>query len=533
MSQFPVARSIDGRPEAGFLPWLAFAVLECAALSVFWAFDALPFMDLPAHAGTIALRAFYPRSEYLQQYFVVAPHLGAYSLFRFIGDGVAQWIGPMGAVRTLASLPVIAVPAAVLYARQRLYGDCHSFFAYVALILSFGYMTIMGFASYMLAVAVFIVALTEWLVLLATLDTGSDTTRSEIKVACLSVLLFVSHGFVFVVFAFVAGVIALSGGSRISRLLRLRALSPAGLIICYSLWIERTELLPDVPAAALVPRFQGLIDKLSLFATPTLTTRTGVDVAIALLTWLAVVVAAVKSFRASENISNATKGYIRALCIASLTILCVFAMLPHAIGWFGFVDGRLLPLTLLTGLLAINPGAFSARMRSWATHAAGIAAVVTVALMLIASYRFQDEASGYAEVLDAVPENSRLLYFPLEPDSRILVGHPFVHYDKLVLTQRPMIPSDMWFHQGTAIYPTKINPVLKLPANYSSSDLKAIVWPDYSLEDWHYVLIRLYKDSARPETPAALSPVMHRGGWWLYRTFRQLPDRASRAQGAD
>ncbi len=424
MSQFPIARLIDGRPGVTLLPWLAFVVLEGAALSVFWAFDALPFMDLPAHAGTIALRAFYPRSEYLQQYFFVTPHLGAYSLFRFIGDGLAHWIGPVGAVRTLASLPAVAVPAAVLYARQRLYGDCRSFFAYVALILSFGYMTIMGFASYMLAVAVFIVALTEWLVLLAKLDAGSDTTRSEIEVACLSILLFVSHGFVFILFAFVAGLTAISGGSRISRLLRLRALVPAGLIICYSLWIERTERLPVIPAAALMLHFQGLIDKLSLFATPTLTTRTGVDVAIGLLIWLAVIVAAVKSVRASENVSIATQGHIRSLCIASLVTLGVFAVLPHTIGWFGFVDGRLLPLTLLTGLLAINPGAFSAKMQSWATRTAGIAAALIVALLLIASYKFQDEASGYAEILDAIPENSRILYFPLEPDSRILVGHP-------------------------------------------------------------------------------------------------------------
>ena len=523
MSEASTARAISRRTKVTLLPWLAFAVLECTAISVFWAFDALPFMDLPAHAGAIALRAFYPQSEFLQQYFVVAPHLGAYSLFRFIGDSLAPWTGPIGAVRVLATLPVIAIPAAVIYARHRLFGDSHTFFAYVSLILSFGYMTIMGFASYMLAVAVFIVVLTEWLLLLAKFDAGTDTRLSEITVACLSILLFISHGFVFIIFGFIAGITALSGKPRITRLLHLRVLIPAGLIICYSIWIERAELLPDTPTAGLALHFQGLLDKLSLLVTPALLTRTGIDVAIGVLIWLAVIPAAAKSFRASQGFPGAAKSHIHALGAASVASLCVFAILPHAIGWFGFVDGRLLPLALVTGLLAINPNIFSRRIQLLATYPASIAAALTIALLLVASYRFQDEASGYTEVLDAVPENSRLLYFPLAPDSRILVGHPFVHYDKLVLTRRPMIPSDMWFHQGTAIYPTKINPILQLPADYSSSDLKAIVWPGYKLDDWDYVLIRLTPGSAQPETPPALSPIMHRGGWWLYRTSRQPP----------
>jgi hypothetical protein len=136
-------------------------------------------MDLPAHAGVIALRTAYPGSDFLRQYFVLDPHLGGYSAFRFLGDHLAEWIGPMAAIRTLASLPVLALPVAVLYARKRLYGDADPFFACAALILCFGFMTVLGFASYMISLAVLMIAVTEWLVLMAKTDAGKSTISQK------------------------------------------------------------------------------------------------------------------------------------------------------------------------------------------------------------------------------------------------------------------------------------------------------------------------------------------------------------------
>ncbi|MDP9003072.1 MAG: hypothetical protein M3O46_23525, partial [Myxococcota bacterium] len=72
---------------------------------VFWLYDALPFQDLPAHAGLIALRHRLPESPFEQRFFVLAPHLGPYSLFRALGQALLPWLGPLGAVRALAMLP--------------------------------------------------------------------------------------------------------------------------------------------------------------------------------------------------------------------------------------------------------------------------------------------------------------------------------------------------------------------------------------------------------------------------------------------
>jgi hypothetical protein len=141
-----------------------------------------------------------------------------------------------------------------------------------------------------------------------------------------------------------------------------------------------------------------------------------------------------------------------------------------------------------------------------------------ITIALVASYAFQAEAAGYHEVLANVPANARLLNLPLEPNSRIFTAHPFIHYDKLVVADRPALVSDVWFHQGTALYPTARNPALALPGSYSESNLRLIDWPAYRLADWDYVLIRMRPTSNEPAVPAGLTLEAHRGGWWLFRT---------------
>ena len=94
----------------------------------------------------------------------------------------------MAAIRTLASLPVLALPVAVFYARKRLYGDADPFFAFAALILCFGFMTVLGFASYMISLAVLMIAVTEWLVLMAKTDAGESTISQEACTAILAAL---------------------------------------------------------------------------------------------------------------------------------------------------------------------------------------------------------------------------------------------------------------------------------------------------------------------------------------------------------
>lgn len=516
--------SSDDKRTSSRGQWIGLGAVGVLAVLVFWAFDALPFQDLPAHAGLIALRHRFATSAFDQKYFVLAPHIGPYSLFRFLGETFMSATSPLTAVRLLGSLPVIATPLAMLFARRRLYGDHAPTYGFLGLTLSFGIMTIMGFASYLLGVAFLLLGLTLWLDLMVRVDEAGATRRLELFIAAFTPAIFVAHGHAFLLFLACAGLSALVAGERKARFVRLRALIPGLALAAYVAWIERGGTPPGTVSRYhdAVPRFQGPLDKLGLLVTPTLMTRTGIDSLVGaslLLFTLACAVMTVRSLRGREDRAARTS---RALYACAGAIGVVFLALPHAVGWFGFVDGRLVPVALILALLGIRREALP-RPLALGLHWGPPVVASTVALLaMVASYRFQAEARGYREVLARVPAEVRLLNLPLDPNSDVFTAHPFVHYDKLVMVERPIVVSDIWLHQGTALYATPENPVLRLPSSYSESNLKSIDWPAYHLEDWDYVLIRTRPDAAPPQTPDRLTLEEHRGGWWL---FRRHPER--------
>jgi hypothetical protein len=457
--------------------------------------------------------------------------MGPYSLFRFLGETATAVLGPVGAVRVMATLPVLATPAALLWARRRLHGDGTPTAAYFGVALSFGFMTLLGFASYLLGVAALIVGLTLWLDLLVAVDVSSPSAwRREALVAAFAPLLFVAHGHAFVLFLAMAGVSTLSAGRLWPRMVRVRALAPAVALAASAAWADRASVIPPgsvaAPNPALEPHFQGASDKLSLLITPTLITRTGVDACVGVLLWAVLIAclwATVRSLRSpvpvdASEAENASRAHTRALltCLAFLTL--AFLVLPHSIGWFGFVDGRLVPLLLLVAIMAVRRESLGRALTAAYERSGPIAACAMVTIALIASQLFQREARGWREVLALVPAEARLLNLPLEPNSDVFTAHPFIHYDKLAMAERPLVVSDVWFHQGSALYPTAQNPALRLPSSYSESDLRMIDWPAYQLNDWDFVLIRTRPDSAQPYVPSSLALTAHRGGWWLYRT---------------
>lgn len=506
-------------------PWVRLGVVGFVAVLFFWVFDALPFQDLPAHAGLIALRHRFAESPIEQRFFVLAPHIGPYSLFRFLGEAFVGVLGPIGAVRALGTLPLVATPLALLFARRRLFGDTSTTYGYLGILLSFGLMTLLGFASYLLGIAVLIVAVTLWLELLVAADDRSaNLGKLELGMAAFAPFVFVTHGHAFVLFLACAGVSCLVAGRRVARLLRLRTLVPALALAAWVAWLERDSSTPtgSVPVVPpLEPVFHDFWEKISLLCTPTLMTRSGIDFALCFVVWgfaFGGVFFTVRAIRTSPDDASEETRHVVALYASASILTVIFAALPHAIGWFGYVDGRLVPIILIFMLLGIRTSALPPTFARAFRLAAPAMAIVMTALAFFASYRFQGEAAGYREVLARVPTGARLLNLPLHPNSGIFTAHPFIHYDKLVMADRPVIVSDVWFHQGSALYPTPENPALNLPPSYRESDLTFIDWPAYRLEDWDFVLIRMNPEDSEPETPAPLTLDEHRGGWWLYRT---------------
>ncbi len=513
--------------------WIGLGAVGVLAILVFWLFEALPFQDLPAHAGLIAMRHRYVDSAFESRFFVLAPHIGPYSLFRFLGETFVRMIGPIGAVRALATLPMIATPLALLFARRRLQKDTSPLYGYLGVTLSFGFMTLLGFASYLLGVAVMLFGLVMWLQLLVAADDHApDLRKRELWMAAFAPAIFVAHGHAFVLFLLCAGVSAVCLGFRPARLVRFRALVPALGLAGYVAWLERGSTTPagSVPVIPpLVPVFQGPYAKFELLVTPTLMTRSGIDFVVAVAVWAfaaACTIYTVRSLgKSRDRTLSAEERHSRALYASAAALFALFLVLPHAVGWFGFVDGRLLPIILMLALLAAHRRAFPRALARAADIGVPATAAALATVALVASYFFQQEAKGYREVLARVPSHATLLNLPLDPNSDIFTAHPFIHYDKLVLADRPVVVSDVWFHQGSALYPTASNPALRLPASYSESDLKFIDWPAYHLEDWEFVLIRTRPTASQPYTPDALTLEDHQGGWWLFKRAKATAAR--------
>jgi hypothetical protein len=510
------------QPIAPSLRWFAIAAILAAGVGLFWAFDSLPFQDLPAHAGLIALRHRLAESPLDQRFFVLAPRLGPYSLFRWAGDRLVEPLGPLGSVRLLASLPVVALPLALGWARQRLHGDGARGATCAGICLSFGFMTLLGFASYMLGLAALVVAYGLWVDGLG--RPRGRTWRRECAIALAALTVLFTHGFAFVVFVGLACVTSVACGIDRHAFRRLRALLPSAVMAAFMVGRDCAHgpagTSAGMPAG---PHFAGLLDKASLLLGATLMTRWGPDLIVGVLLWVLVGVTAARTAR---RYATSARGMALApprmrAALAALALLgAAFLALPRSVGWFGFIDGRLVPIVLVVGLLAAEREAMSARLRiAWEVGLpAGAAAIVATAWA--ASWRFQAEAAGWHRVLGSVPAGARLLNLPLDADSNVFTAHPFVHYDKLAILDRPLLVSDIWFHQGTAIYPRADNPSLRLPPEYRESDLQRIDWASYRLEDWDYVLVRTRPRAARPETPPSLEDSAHVGGWWLFATRR-------------
>lgn len=462
----------------------------------FWAYPALPFQDLVAHAGFLATRLRYAASPVEQAMLVYAPRLGPYSLFHLLGALASLVWSPLGTMRLIASLVWTAYPAALVYARFRLTGRLSLAHAFAGMLLALGLMTMLGLASFQLAAALLLVVHAEWLALVRA---AAPSKRRVLGFSLLPLVLFFAHGFAFVLFLLLAAITLVAPALR-RHVIALLGLVP-GVVACVAAGLARLGTSVGMHHEI---RFQSLGDKLALLVTPTLLTRFGLDVAVGLGLWVWAGHHAVHGVR--------TGGMPRLLALQAMLLLGAFFLLPHAIGPFGFVDARLLPTALALALLAgPEPGRTLTRAVAFGTF-------VLLGCALFASTRFQREAEGSTRIAARIPAGARLLHLPLDPDSRVFAAHPFLHYDKLALIERPLVVSDVWFHEATALYPRSDHPALHLPKTARYSVLGEARWSEYQLEDWDYVLCRTQLDDAEPAAvPAQLSLLDHAGGFWLYR----------------
>jgi hypothetical protein len=479
---------------------VALVLVYSALIAALWAFPYLPQQDLPAHAGLMALRHRFPTSPLLQQYFLVHESLGSYAVFRAIGEWTYSTLGPIGCVRLFASVPFVATPLALAWMERRLFSRSTFAPLWLGCMLACGFMFVMGFASFLMGLPLWILAATEILVL-AHADTAKHKLAAVRLSICAMLLQFI-HGYPLLVMA-VFGVVVVLPTRSLRRMLHAAlAVAPAFAWLLVQVVNTAQSHLPSytgpLPKQGIV--FQGVLDKLSLLVTPTLMTRFGIDALVSIVLWAALCWALYQeratlfAKRALADDVDVITLHRRAFARFAWVAFVLFLLLPHSIGWFGFADGRLLAPILLCAVFALS----EARVRAFqAWFAAGSASLA--GCLLVATILFQREAQSSVQALNKIPSGARVLNFPFEPNSRYFVGHPFVHYDKLVLLERDIVPSDVWFQVATAVYPSAANPALVLPDTYIESNLINFSIADYQLSDWTHVIARGGQDLSSAE----------------------------------
>lgn len=502
-----------------YVLWPLLGVVLVLGALLFWAGHYIPFQDLVSHAGIAALRVRLPGSAVLGQNFVHAPYVGSYVFFRFIADSLVSPIGALAALRVLGTLGFLAMPVALVLAKRIVFESWDARPGLVGACLSLGLMTLLGFSNFQVGEAM---AVISWAALLRANLVG-DRRVTYMWTAIAGLLASVTllwHGFALACFLLAFGASFVAIGAK-RRFVTLVAFVPPFLLALYSINAER--MLRISAQAGLTENhtlgFQGVVDKLSLLFSVTLMTRTGVDVAIAILLWILVIAYVITAIR--QRVWRQDYAPERALFAAWVALALLFAALPHTLGWFGFVDGRVAPLLIAFASLT------SLSAPDWVTRIRALFFVSGPLLLVLVDHRslhlFQREARGFDEAIASVPVGARVLNLPLDPDSDYFAVHPYVHYDKLLLVERDVVPSDIWFHGGTAVYASSSNPTRSLPPSYSESNLRTVEWSSYTAENWDYALLRTRPEAQRPDTPPGLALERHEGGWWLYRFSHDPP----------
>ena len=477
---------------------------------------SLPFQDLAGHAGHFAVRQRLLQDGWERAFLIDEPHAGPYSVFRAVGQCATGIFGAFGAVRALAVLPIWLTPLAALILRQKITGRWEPAYAALGLYLCCGFLLMLGFASFMAGAAVCLLAYAAFL----QLAESNQLRRDGLLAALGAVATFFTHGYAFAMLGFLVVLAQTSTTRGRNRWAAAAALGPAMLCGLFSQWaVRHVAGHATVHGASAGLYFQGPVDKLSLLVTPFLMTRLGIDMALGIAFWGLLLFSAVRFRPQAELLITPHDRHRQRAFHAAVALSLLFLALPHNAQWFGFVDARLLPLTYLMYTLSLPPQWWSSARR----HAATGTSCLQCTILAVGVLLFQQEFKGFEQIAQHIQPERSLLHLPVFADSRYLVAHPFVHEDKLLLLGKPMLLSDMWLHQGTGLYATDANPVVRLDPNYASSNVKLpIAWKSFAPNDWDYVLLRMRDTVNTPDVPAYWKSAAHSGTWWLFERDRTV-----------
>jgi hypothetical protein len=505
-------------PQSARLHFALVVLLSCAATIPVWIATFPPMVDLPQHAAQVSLiramadSAFGYRSYLQLNWFT--PYLFGYLMVY----GLVPAFGIVTACKVVVSMALAAMPIATAVVMTETETDRR--WALLAIPASYGFSYQWGLLNFIVAAPIGL--LFVWLTLR---HVRSRTLTSEIGLAVLLNGLFFCHAMICLFFGLIAALVLLSGATRrtvVRQVLPLMSVVPLMLIwmthaldspIAHrpTLWdlnwlrtsdIYYTTLGTDTPLGAwswgrlsgLLPRLLGV--PLSLF---TLLMGSALFV-------LPIVAGARPARRSAHT-------------IPFLVCLITLFLVPGQLFGTQLAFQRFTTFLLPLFLVALQRPSHQSSWPAWTWPAATALVVLCIAGASTRAVKFNEQASGFTEIIAHMEPYQRVLSFPFERESGTAIAPVFLHFAAWYSAIKSGVvdPSFAETHVQLVRFTAEHMPRPRLwgfewqPDEF---DWKRMHGPQY-----RYFIVKSAEDrgaSLFRDAPCSLQLVHHADHWWLY-----------------
>jgi hypothetical protein len=485
--------------------WWVYGCAAVLSLACLWTVKYLPMTDLAQHAAQVSIaRNLHDPAFGFEGYF----ELHWFTPYAF-GTALAllfsSFFGVLTSLKIVLSLAVLAFPLSLRSLLRETDGD--PWWALSGFLAFFGFSFYWGFFSYLVALP-----LGVWFVTQALRHRREPTWPSAIRLLCLGLLVFFSHGIAFVIVAAAAGaLLLLEVGTR-------RELAPRiwPLLAPLSFFLAWLATESHQGRRLSFPIDWGPASAIRWSTLPANLTGDWTDPSAMALGWLVLAALVVGM--------GLPRQPIRLVPLAVAVLF--YDLVPAGCGGAFYIFERTAVFVLVFALAGF-PASTSLLRRGVSRTALSLMVLLWLAVLSGSFHRFDVQARSYDAVMKDVPPRSRILALIFDKDWEAN-RETFAHFPAWQQTERGGVLgfSFAQFPVMVARYIPGKEPLPFWKALRISWDPARTNWDMFPVFD--YYVVRSFADRGRlfeQKSAAPVRLVARRDEWWVYEV-----DRAGRKQ---
>jgi hypothetical protein len=389
--------------------WFSISFWGCCALLVvpLWSVDYLPMADLPQHAAQIGIWTRWTDPEFGYQTIYTRNWFTPYLFGYLIAFALTSFLSVKAALTTVITVAIVAVPVATRFLLREVGGNRWWVFAVFPGV--FGFAFDWGFFNFLVGIPIVLVSLVG-----ALRFADNPTRRGGLLLTAVMIVLFFMHVLLFGYVALIFGItVLLKGDDWRTGLLTLTpvlAVSPAVLF-----WLHITRSTEAMTHWAMIwelprrsPRLLRIFSEAAGDGVSPWTLSVGL---------LAFALPLLLGGRPSRSPKR---------WVPFGTTVLLFLLVPHELLGTAFLYSRYAVFAVPTWLYAMEtrpsrePGGFRLMI--------GPALAIACSVSTIFQFRgYANEVAGLAQVIQQIPENSRVLSIPIRGTSKYVRTPVFLH----------------------------------------------------------------------------------------------------------